>query len=805
MVKNYLKVAIRNLLRFKVYSFINIVGLAVGMASCIVIFIFVLHQYSYDSFNKKAERIYRVNVEANINGKTTNVAVTPASLGPYLVSQFPQIERAVRLYAVSVITASGKPLLRYGDKVLRANHFVLVDSSFLDVFSFRMIQGDPETALDAPFSVVLTKDAAQKLFGDENPIGKDILYNNKFRFSVTGVVANPPENSTIQFDYLGSLNSLPDITNEPNILRNGDQFNYYTYALIRKNASIRDVDRELGKVVTGFWDKNIRSMLGSPAVYFEPLRDLYWDNNLTNDIPIKGSKSDTVTFSAIAVIILLIACANFINLSTARYLTRAKEIGIKKVLGAQRRQLVSQFMTESGLLSFIALLAAIMLSELFIPSVNRVLGMDLRVDYFHNLTIIFFIIGIWTLTSLLSGILPAFYLSSFRPVYTLKGNMSGVTGKGLGRQFFILFQFSAAIAVLFCSIVVAKQYNLLRLHNLGFNRDNIVVLQYDQRINGGYGPFKQKLLQNPHVLGVSGTDVVPGGTYSYGQFFYTYNGSVENLPAYGELVDPDYISVLGLKLLAGRDFSRTNPSDAVDAYILNQAAVKKIGWTTQSAVGQPFGPLQSGRPNGHVIGVVGNFNFQSLRSKVEPLVLIMRRNDVQKLAVKVSADNVGGTLEFIENTWKKMFPNTPIEYNFLDKNLDALYKSEEKLGVLFTWFSFLAIVVACLGLYGLALFTAERRTKEVGIRKVLGASTHEIVVTLSKEFMKWVIIANVIAWPIAYYAMNKWLQNFAYKIEVVPWMFLLSGIVVLVIALLTVSFHAIKAATANPVESLRYE
>ncbi|MDG7000779.1 MAG: ABC transporter permease, partial [Nitrososphaerota archaeon] len=570
--------------------------MAIGIAACITIFTFVQYECSFDSFNKNAERIYRVNLEADLNGKKTHLAVTPALLGPFLSSQLSQIRRVVRVYAVDVTTSTGKPYLRYGEKVIRANHFILADSTFLDVFSFKLILGNQKTALNAPFSVVLTKDAAQRLFGDRNPIGKVIVYDNKSYFTVTGVVQNPPTNSTIQFDYLGSLNSLPDMTSEPNVLMDRDRLNYYTYALFKRNTNVKDIQKRLQNVVAGFWDNTVQSMLGSPVVYFEPLKALYWDNNLMDDIPIKGSKTNIVAFSVIAAIIFLIACANFINLTTSRSLIRAKEIGIRKVVGAQRKQLVGQFMTESGLMTFIALLTAVTLNELFIPIMDRVLRIDIQLDYFHSLTFISLILGAWIVTNLFSGILPALYLSSFQSVSSLKGITGRRAVKGVSRYLFILLQFSGATATIFCTIVVAKQYELLRFKNVGFNRNNIVVLKYDEGMTGDYESFKQRLLENPHVLGMTATEAVPGGTYGYGQFFYTNNGNEGNLQAYGEEVDPGYIPVLGLKLLAGRDFSWTNPSDKADAYILNEAAVRKIGWTTEGAVGQPFGYLQSKLP-----------------------------------------------------------------------------------------------------------------------------------------------------------------------------------------------------------------
>ena len=803
-MKNYLKIAFRNLLRNKVYSFINIAGLAIGMAACITIFVYVRHEYSYDSFNKKADRIYRLTFAVNIEGRTLKVPVSPATLGPFLTSHLSQIEHTVRLYGNDLTSSWGNPVLKYGDKVLNANRFLLVDSTFLDVFSFKMLQGDPKTALDAPFSVVLTRDAAKRLFGSEDPLGKTILYNNNYHFTVTGVVENAPANSTIQFDYLGSLSSIskmPDLPRSPF----GED---YTYVLFKKGTNAGGIVPQLQKAVDGFWSGEVRIMLGShlPVVHLQPVRHVYWSNDLSYDFGPKGNKSTAIAFSVIALIILLIACANFINLSTARSLNRSKEIGLRKVVGSRRKQLVGQFLLESTLTSFVALLTAVALSELLIPGVNRFLGSPLRAHYLHDPAIAIVVIGVWLLTSLLSGIIPALYLSSFQPVTTLKGNTNSITGSNFSRQFFILFQFSAAIALIFCTIVVAEQYNLLRFKKIGFDRDNILILKYDQKMNGSYEPFREKLLENPHILEVAAGQNVPGEDFSGDRCSFRSNSNIAYSVFDFAIVDPSYIPTLGMKMVAGRNFSWARKSDMYDSYILNEAAARKIGWTPQEAIGQPFGAM--GYPadslKGRVVGVVGDFNYEPLRYNVKPLVLLCG-NWGLVLAVKVSPADLAGTVGYIQKTWKNMFPNSPIDYNFLDKSLDALYKSEEKSSVLFTWFSILSIAIACLGLYGLVLYTAERRTKEIGIRKVLGASVAEVTFILSKEFVKWVVLANVIGWPVAYYAMNNWLRDFAYRVNITPWTFIVSGMLALMIAVLTVGFHAIKAATANPVESLRYE
>ena len=800
----YLKTALRNILRNKVFSFINIAGLAIGMSACIIIFLFIKYEYSFDNFNKNADRIYRINVEANINNKDLKVAVTPALLGSYLKDKLPEVKNSSTIYALDFVPSIKSPVLKYNDKIFRASRFGFVDSSFFKVFSFKMIQGNPESALKKPFSVVLTKSASQKFFGKENPIGESIRYNNKFTFTVTGVVQDFPPNSTIQFEYLGSLSSLPDIWGNPGIfIRKNDNFNYYNYILFNKGADVKAIEKNLKETIFGFWDRPVPQWPLACRFHLESLRELYWDNNLEYDMPVKGNRNSVTTFGVIAVLILLIACANFINISSAQSLMRAKEVAIRKVVGGQRSQLVVQFLMESGLMSFIALVAALILSEFFIPQVNKLLGTSLQINYLNNNLVFMVVVGIWILTGLVSGIFPAFYLSSFRPALSLRGKSGGIKNKHLGRQYFILFQFSAVIALIFCTIVSARQYYLLRFHNVGFDKENILVLKYNQGANGSYLPFKQKLLENPNILGVAASDIMPGKAFSKGGRYFMGKSGAESMMLSFGAIDPDYIKVFGMKLLTGRSFSWNEWKNNQNLFILNEAAAKKIGWTPKEAIGKPFG-YSSDNLNGNIIGVLSDFNFQSLRMNAEPLVLELQK-DVQSLAVKITAGSPEGTIGFIRETWKKMFPNIPIEYTFVDISLDSLYNSEEKLGTLFTLFSVLAIVIACMGLYGLSLYTAERRTKEAGIRKVLGASVTGIIILLSKEFVKWVLIANLIAWPAAYYFMNKWLQDFANKIELSWWMFILSGSIALLIALATVSSQAVKAATANPVESLRYE
>ncbi len=804
MLSIYLKTALRNILRNKTFSVINIIGLAIGMAACITIFVFIQHEYSYDNFNKKADRIYRVNVEANINDRDMKVAITPALLGSYLKDKFPQVENSVTIYALNIISSIKGPALKYGDKIFRANRFIFADSSFFQIFSFKLIQGNPKTALRSAFSVVLTKSASEKFFGSENPIGKSLRYNNKYTFTVTGVVQDPPPSSSIQFDYLGSLSSLPEIWGNPNLFkRKNDNFNYFTYILLRKGANANTINKNLTKALAGFWDRPVTGFPLACKFHLESLKEQYWDNSLEYDMPVKGNKNSVTVFAVIAILILLIACANFINMSTSQSLMRAKEVGIRKVIGGQRLQLIGQFMIESGLMSFIALLTAVAISEFFIPVVNNLLGTSLKINYLHNNTIVFVILGIWIMTSLISGLFPAFYLSSFLPVSTLKGNFSNTGSKRLGRRYFILFQFSAVIALLFCTMVVAKQYYLLRFHNTGFDKENVLILKYDGNTNGNYLPFKQMLLENPHILGVAASDIAPGKQFYKGPLYFNGKSGVESLLFSFGVVDPDYIKVLGMKFLAGRSFTWKEWKNNQNLFILNETAAKKIGWSPKDAVGKPFG-YSSKKLDGRVVGVLRDFNFQSLRTNVEPLVLELQK-DVQSLAIKISSGNPAVTLKFIRETWKKMYPNNPIDYTFVNKSLDALYKSEEKLGNLFTLFSILSVIIACMGLYGLSLFTAQRRTKEVGIRKVLGASVSGVVILLSKEFTQWILVANIIAWPVAYYFMHKWLDNFAYKTNINIWVFLLSGGIALLIALATVGLQAVKAATANPVKSLRYE
>lgn len=803
MLKNYLKTAFRNLLRFKVYSAINIIGLAVGMAACLLIFLYVQNDLSFDKFNKKFDRIYRVVIEPKQNDNGSHWALTPSGYAPSFVNDFPAVQ-AVRLTPSTFYT----PVIKYDDKLFTAKDFIFADSTFFNIFSFPLLEGNPRTALAEPFSLVLSKSEAQKIFGDVDPMGKTIRVSNLFDFKVTGVAKDPPPNSSIQFNYLVSFVNLKDIYVTQfhlkmltSVLNNFNSSNFFTFLLLPKGLRVESVEKQL----PAFLDKYLGDQKGTETkVLLQPLGDIHFNTSLQYDFPNKGDVRYDYILSAVAFFILLIACVNFINISTARSATRAKEIGLRKVLGANRSRLIWQFILEFAALTLGSAILAIMLVELFLPTFNSVAGAHLSANFFSDPKIIVSFVSVWALVVFFACAYPSIYLSSFQSTSIIKGVLrSRAKGSALRRSL-IVFQFAVSVFLLVVTVVIWNQYYFLRSHKLGFDVQQILFVPPNAEITKDYDAFKTQLLERSDVRYVSRASWVPGNASDLETFYWRGKSGWQSLGSYSLIVDPDYIKALGLKLAAGRNFSWERPSDWNDGYILNESAARMIGWTPDSAIGQPFVAWYH---RGHVIGVVKDFNFRSLRQGIEPVVMVMDSSllSVQGVVIKISSQDIRKTLSYIEKTWKQFSPDFPFDYHFLDQSFDRLYQSEQRLSEIFGAFSLLSVLIACLGLFGLASYAVQERTKEIGIRKVLGASVPQIVNLVANDFIKLVLIANVIAWPLAYYAMNKWLQNFAYRTDIGLWIFVLSGILALAIALLTVSSQAIKAARANPVESLRYE
>jgi len=808
MLRNYFKIALRSLLRDKAFSFINIIGLAVGIACCIVITLFVHDELSYDTFNTRADRIYRPTLRGVLNGHDIMSAASPAGMGPALRMDLPDVAAYTR------IRNFGASVLRNGENAFSEDKFLGVDSTFFDVFTVRFLEGNPARALTQPNSVVMTASMARKYFGTEDPVGKVLILGADMKWTVTGVVEDWPRNSHLKFDFLASLTTANDSRN-PTWLSN----NYYTYLLLRNGANPVEFQKKLDQEVIKYASPQLKSSIGmnleqlrangsSYGFALQPLSSIHLDSHLDYEIEPNSDRSYVYIFSAIAIAILLIACTNFINLATARSERRAREVGIRKTLGSNRSRIVGQFLAESVLMSSIAVLFAVILVEMLLPMFNEIAGKKMSLDFFETPATILVLLGFAAGIGIVAGIYPAFYLSSFQPTEVLARDSRRGSGRSFLRGGLVVFQFSVSIILLIATFVISSQLRYAQSKDLGFDKDQLIVIERTNELSSRLPAFEQELRTNSRILGVTNSTAIPGNQKGDGAYELIGRSAHQYENLREMWCDYDFAETYNIRMAEGRFFSREHPSDTA-AVVVNEAAAKTYGEknVTGKFLSTPR-PAQQPADNYQVIGTIKDFNFQSLHEPMRPLVIHFASGNTYAgrfITVRISPGNPDDVVSFLEGEWKKYAGNGSFSYTFMDQNLQRLYSADQKTGKIASLFSIIAIFVACLGLLGLAAFVTERRIKEIGIRKVLGASVPEVVTLLSAQFAKWVLIANVIAWPLAYYFMNNWLKNFAYRIEIGIWIFLVSGAMALVIALLTVSAHAIKAATANPVESLRYE
>ncbi|MDZ7304890.1 MAG: ABC transporter permease [candidate division KSB1 bacterium] len=789
MFKNHLKIAARNLLKYKVYSFINIAGLAIGMACCLLILLYVQHELAYDHFHEKADRIYRILRHGRVQDSDYTIPVNPAPLAETLVREFPEVLAATRMLSVK---AFAECVVKYADKQFVENRILFADSTFFDIFTFSLLLGNSRTALDKPNRVVITEAMAQKYFGDENPMGKTLRINiggnADLAFTITGVAKDVPPNSHFHFDFLPSLVTL-DWSRSTSWGQNA----FYTYFLLSKGYSAAQLEAKLPQLVQKYI---ARTMQFDDRFFVQPLTAIHLRSNYDLELEPNSDIIYVYIFSIIAFIVLLSACINFMNLATARSANRVREIGVRKVLGASRGQLLRQFLSESTILSVIAVLFAVGLLELFLPLFNRLAERQIAVDFTSNSFLLAGLIGMGLLVGILAGSYPAFFLSSFRPIVALRGKpQQGTRGAWL-RSGLVFLQFAISIVLIIGTFVVERQLHYVRNKRLGFDKEHVVVISRASALGPRWQAFKHELMWSPNVIHTAGSSSVPGRYFD--STVFEAEGMDESQRLWYVFADEGFIETMGMEMVAGRNFSPEFATET-SAFILNETAVKKLGW--ENAVGKK---LAGNARTGAIIGVVKDFHFESLHQEIHPLVMLFATSP-SYLSVRVRQANLHQTLTFLEEKWRSFVPDQPFEYSFLDEAFDKLYRSEERLEQIFGYFSTLAIFIACLGLFGLASFTAEQRTKEIGIRKVLGASVASILFLLSKDFGKLVLLANFIAWPVAWYAMNRWLQNYAYRIEIGWWVFALAGGLALIIAFATVSTQAFKAALANPVQVLRYE
>lgn len=792
MLKNYFKVAYRNLLKNKAFSFINLLGLAVGMASFFLIYLYVDFELSYDRFNKKADRIYRLVCDIKTPSETLNIPVTSGPMGLNIKADLPEVEDAVRINMTSLV-------IRKDDIKIQEERCVYTDPSIFSIFDFPLLQGNPKTALKDPFAIVISETTAKKYFGSANPLGQTlILGSENYNVKVTGVMKDIPENSQFKANMFISMETYRK--SNPNRDTEWGNFGITTYLLLRPGSKASHLEAKLPQFLDKYIGKEMKEDQMHYSLLLEPLGDVYLKSKRGGFET--GNINNVYIFSVIGIFILIIACINFINLTTARSSDRAKEVGIKKVVGAGKLQLARQFLLESMLICLVSFILAVILSVIFLPLFNQLSGKIISTGVFTKPASVFLLLIIAMTIGFLAGIYPALVLSSFKPIAVLKGRFSTGTKGVLLRKGLVIAQFTISIAMIVGTIIVYFQLHYMRNQDLGFSKDQMMIIESFQ--DGKKEAFKQEISKLPGVVSASLASSIPGGG-NPGAYSEVENKSgdmqVANLDLY--LVDFDYINLYNMKVIAGRGFSKDFSTDTTQAMVLNESAVKLFGYSSpKEAIGKKFS--QWGR-DGKIIGVVKDFHFRSLRENIKPLCMRIEPRNFNLITVKITSTNLKTTVAALEGKWEQMIPDKPFTYTFVDEFFNTLYQSEEKFGNLFLNFAILAIFISSLGLLGLALYSTTQRTKEIGIRKVLGASVSNIVHLLSRDFLKLVIYSFIIATPIAWYFMYKWLEDFAYRIEIEWWVFALAGIAAVMVAFFTISFNAVKAAVANPVKSLRTE
>ncbi|WP_428235286.1 ABC transporter permease [Gracilimonas sp.] len=793
MLKNYFKIAFRNISKHKGYSFINISGLAIGIACCLLILIYVRHELSYDQFHKKADRIVRISMESGGD----NIAVTPSMVAPTLNQISPEIERWVRLYEP---TRYSPAIISTGENKFQEENFLYADSSFFRIFSFDFIVGNPETALKNPRSLVLPKSTALKLFGSVDVLGETVnarIFNTNYDFEVTGVIENVPVNSHFTFNYLGSLHTMSSWSQlDDSQIRAA---NFFTYLLLNSSSSTESLRQTANAFIR---DNQIQDRVDQ--LIFTPVTELYLNSNFDFEIAPMGSMQNVIGFIFLALMVLLIATINYVNLSTARSSRRGAEVGIRKALGAVKSQLVKQFYGESILITLISVVLALILVEFFKEPFFQLMGKDISFNLFTDPSAWMLLAGVTIITAALAGSYPAFLLSSYQPVRVLKGLLGSTGSDGTLRKGLVISQFAISTFLILCTVIIYQQTNFILTADLGFDDEEVIVLPArDSELAQKQDLLKSEVLRQPGVKGATYMSNIPGKVF--GGYGSVHNTTMEPIGTAAGAADADLVQTLDIEVIAGTSFP-DNPSYTREqgyVYLINEQLAQAHGWSPQEAIGKPFNVL--GGREGEVVGVMADFNYQSLRDNVEPLALFIHEQMYNYLLVKVEPGNIQGTIASLENMWQDVAPHRPFEFEFLDQQLNALYQSELQTRNLLLAFSGLAIFIACLGLVGLSSFLIERRAKEIGIRKVLGASVSKIVALLSTDFLKLVAIGFVVGTPIAWYVMDQWLTNFAYRIDMNVAVFITVGLIAMIIAILTVSWQSIKAAVANPVDSLRSE
>lgn len=803
MINNYFKIAWRTIRKNKLFSSINILGLSLGIALCFLIMLFVQDELSYDRFNEKADRIARIAFNANINGGKINEAGVMAPVAATMKKDFPEVEDATRIQRM------GTPKVTYQQNVFKTDEMAFVDPNFFSIFTMPLIKGDAKNALNEPNTIVVSETIAKKYFGNQDALGKVISINSDTDYyKVTGVMKDMPSNSHFHFSLLASMKSWKDATNT-SWLYGG----YLTYLLLKPGADFKKMEARLPDMVEKYMGPQMQQQMGQSLEQFrtkgnqlgfalQPLTSIHLHSNATNEIEPGGNASYVYIFAGVAIFMLIVACINFVNLSTAGASKRAKEVGVKKVVGSGRWDLIKQFLSESVLISLFALLIAAVIIWLALPAFNELSGKQLHFDIKPVLAFV----GLGLLVGIVAGIYPAFYLSSFKPIAVLKGKFVS-SNKTFGlRRSLVVFQFFVSVILIIGTIVVYQQMKFIQNKDLGFNKEQVITLPNSWALGKNEKAFKNEMLNDTRIENATSSWYKPAGPTSFNNALaFPKDNEKLILNSVEYHVDENYIPTLGIQMATGRNFSKEFTTDST-GIILNETAARALGWNNETALNKIIIRQNSDRGNNtpfHVIGVVKNFNFKSLHESISPLMMSLQPEG--GLIFKAKTKDIAGLLAAMKTKWDSYQTGEPFTYSFLDDLFEKTYATEQKTSTILNIFAVVTIIVACLGLFGLVTYTVEQKTKEIGIRKVLGASVSQVSAMVSKEFIRLVLIACLIAFPLAWYGMHKWLQDFAYRVNISWTVFAVAALVALAIALLTVGFKAVRAALSNPVKSLRTE
>mgnify|MGYP000968204022 FL=1 len=802
MLKNYWKIALRNLLKNKVFFLINIFGLAIGLASFVLLGLYVYTELNYDRHHRKADQIYRLVLKGEMGGEYLEAAVTGGPMGPILKNEMPEVVQNTQIQEVRRSVH-----LSYLDKHFFEEKIIYADSSFFDVFDHHFVAGNPLTALEKPFSLVITRQMAEKIFGNENPMGKILKWNNTSDYVVTGIIENHKPNTHLQFDFYASLSTLLSNPRTRPMVTSLFTFATFNYVVVKKEANIPELQKKVDLLVEKHMGEGMREYGGKFSITLQPLSAIHLHSHLLHELGQQGDISRVYIFSAIAVLILIIACINFVNLSTARSSKRALETGIRKVFGANRSMLIKQFLGESVLVSILSLLMAIFFIKIMLPSFNNIAGTNFSFGLIGNPGFLAFLSLITLLVGFTAGIYPAFFLSSFDPGRVIKSDFRNFGSKSGFRNVMVTLQFIISVFLIFSTIVIYSQLHFIENKNLGFNKENLMIVPLrTPAMVAKYKTVKGELRNVPGVVDVSASSSYLG---NFQQRQGYYPEGVPRTDAWMLLnlqTDYNFPQMMGVTLKSGRSFSESVPADS-NAVLVNEALAKEMNLVDPVGhyISLPDGEDESSDTRFKIVGMLEDFNFASLHQPVKPLLLNLNPANHRYLNIRIDQNDRNATLSAISEKWETLFPSEPLDYFFLDQRFPELYSADLKTGNLFIIFTVIAIVIALMGLFGLVLYTTERRTREIGIRKVFGSSEKDILFRLNSEFLKWVLAASVIAWPLGWFFMNNWLENFAFRENISWWIFLVSTFLAVAISTITISVLAFSSARKNPVDTLRYE